>query len=164
MLHRKVRLVKKDIFIDTNIAKNFCNPLDDAYKRLIAWLLKYDQKKTAKNPYLVISQKLLNEYNRTCATSYSSSNIIVIIDKLTREGRCVKISNQDIKNFKKKYFKKHIVRKLTCNREDQDHIPTVMLSCRKYALSNDDKFLYDLTHFPGFIVIAKTNPDEIPYK
>jgi hypothetical protein len=162
MLHRKARLVKKDIFIDTNIAKNFCNPLDDAYKRLIAWLLKYDQKKTANNAYLVISQKLLNEYSRTCGTSCSASNIFVIIDKLTREGRCVRISNQAIKNFKKKYFKKRI--KLTCNKEDQDHIPTVLLSCRKYALSNDNNFLYDLKHFPGFVVIAEKHPDKIPYK
>jgi len=30
--------IQKDIFIDTNIAKNFTNPLDPEYKKLVFWL------------------------------------------------------------------------------------------------------------------------------
>lgn len=57
---------KKDIFIDNNITKNFCNPLDPEYKKLIKWLMAFDEQDKAKNAYLVISNKLLAEYYRTC--------------------------------------------------------------------------------------------------
>jgi len=34
--------MKKDIFIDNNIAKNFTNPLDGEYKKLVQWLMRYN--------------------------------------------------------------------------------------------------------------------------
>ena len=35
----------KDIFIDNNIAKNFGNPMDEEYQKLIRWLQKFDEDK-----------------------------------------------------------------------------------------------------------------------
>jgi hypothetical protein len=78
----------KDIFIDNNIAKNFCNPLDPQYKNLIKWLM-YDS-----TAYLVVSQKLLVEYVGSTGQSPSLTNITVIIDRLTRDGRIIKFSNE----------------------------------------------------------------------
>jgi len=158
--------MRKDIFIDNNIAKNFANPLDPEYKKLIRWLIAYEvqnDEKDEKNAYLVVSNKLIAEYQRTTGLSTSATNISVIINKMTREGQLVKISNQDTKAFKRQYFTKKIRRRLTCNREDQDHIPVVLLSERKYALSLDENFISDLVNFPGFIVTAARRPQDLPY-
>jgi hypothetical protein len=155
--------MKKDIFIDNNIAKNFANPLDPEYKRLVGWLAKYDPLLGQGNAHLVVSKKLLAEYNRTAASAYSGTSIGVLIDKLTREGRTVMISNQEIKGFKKTYYKKHIVKRFRCSALDRDHIPSVLLSDRKYALSIDDDFIYDIINFPGFIVRAAKRPEGLPY-
>ena len=45
----------KDIFIDNNVAKHFSPPITPSYKTFISWLYKEGA--------LVVSQKLLNEYN-----------------------------------------------------------------------------------------------------
>ncbi len=76
--------MKKDIFIDNNIAKNFANPADAEYKKLIKWLLKYDKStdKKEENAYLVISQKIRNEYLEGSNSAKSNSNIIVIVNIL----------------------------------------------------------------------------------
>lgn len=153
----------KDIFIDNNVAKNFANPLDPEYKRLIAWLIAFNENDIANNAHLVVSDKLLAEYGRTAGFAYSATNITVIIGKLTREGRIVKIGNQKIKEFKRRYFTKTVVRRLTCNREDRNHIPVVLLSHRKYALSRDDNFRNDLESFPGFSVLTAKRPQDLPY-
>jgi hypothetical protein len=154
---------KKDIFIDNNIAKNFTNPLDPEYKKLIKWLITFDEKKKGHNAYLVVSNKLLAEYHRTSGLSYSLTNITVIIGKLQKEGRLIKISNQAIKEFKRQYFSKKVKKKLTCNQEDWEHIPVILLSDRKYALSFDVKFLVDLENFPGFLVKVARRPQDLPY-
>ncbi|GAK50869.1 hypothetical protein U14_02110 [Candidatus Moduliflexus flocculans] len=154
----------KDIFIDNNIAKNFSNPLDIEYKKFIQWLMRYDVQEPSKNAYLVVSQKLIAEYQRTTRNSFSPTNIAIIIDRLTREGRLIKISNQEIKDFKQKYFIKKVIRKLTCNHEDWEHIPVVLLSHRKYALSLDDKFIHDLRNFPGFNVLIEKRPEDLSYE
>jgi hypothetical protein len=52
---------------------------------------------------------------------------------------------------------------LTCNYEDREHLPVVLLSQRKYALSLDDRFIADLENFPGFVVLVKKRPEELPY-
>lgn len=154
---------KKDIFIDNNIAKNFTNPLDPEYKKLIKWLITFDEKKKGHNAYLVVSNKLLAEYHRTSGLSYSLTNITVIIGKLQKEGRLIKISNQAIKEFKRQYFSKKVKKKLRCNQEDWEHIPVVLLSDRKYALSFDFKFIVDLENFPGFLVKVARRPQDLPY-
>ena len=155
--------MRKDIFIDNNIGKNFANPLDPEYKNLIQWLMAFNPNNAGKNAYLMVSNKLIAEYQRTSGSASSLINITVIISKRTQEGRLVKISNEQIKDFKRKYFKKKVVRNFTCNKEDHDHIPVVLLSDRKYALSLDDKFISDLIKFPGFVVLAAERPEKLPY-
>jgi hypothetical protein len=147
----------KDIFIDNNIAKNFCNPVDPEYKSLIKWLI------SDSTAYLVVSQKLLVEYVGSTGQSPSLTNITVIIDRLKRDGRIIKISNEEIKEFKRQKFTSKIVKKFTCNKEDQEHIPVVLLSHRKYVLTLDQKFTFDLLNFPKFKVIVCDKPQDLPY-
>jgi len=155
--------MKKDIFIDNNIAKNFSNPMDEAYKKLIRWLKRHEPNDLLGNAYLVVSNKLLSEYNRTVSPAAGGTNIWVIIDILTRQGRLVKIVNADIKEFQRTHFTKKVIKNLRTNKEDHDHIPVVLLSDRKYALSLDNDFIYDLVHFPGFRARAEKRPEDLPY-
>lgn len=156
--------MKKDIFIDNNIAKNFSNPMDKEYKKLIRWLMKNDPTNPAVNAYLVVSKKLLAEYSRSASSSKSDTSIFIIIDRLTREGRLIMISNEDIKKFQIKYFSETRRKKLRSNQEDHNHIPVVLLSDRKYALSLDEDFIYDLLHFPGFHARVERKPEKLPYE
>ena len=114
--------------------------------------------------YLVVSQKLLAEYSRSCRDASGATSIPMIISKMTKEGRLIQITNHEIKDFKSQYFTKAIEKKLRSNNEDRDHIPSVLLSERKYALTYDENFTYDLEHFPGFTVIVKSRPEDIDYK
>ena len=155
----------KDIFIDNGIAKNFSNPLDPSYKRLVTWLMKYDRNKAkGDNAHLVWSNKLLREYYATAANARSNTNIVAIVAKLTGEGRFIKISNKQIKEFKRKHFKKHLVIRFRCNTGDRDHIPTILLSDRKYALIRDHDFIHDIINFPGFLARAAARPEDLPYE
>ena len=159
--------MKKDIFIDTNIVKNFKNPADPEYIKLIKWLLSYQKVEEGEedtiNAHLVVSKKLLGEYNRSNYDSRSNQNITTIISILTKQGRLLPKSNQEINVFKTKYFTKRIVNKLTCNIEDREHIPIILLSDRRYALAIDGPFVNDLLNFPKFQVLACKRPEEMPY-
>lgn len=155
--------MRRDIFIDNNIAKNFSNPKDPEYKKLIDWLWDYNPNNFSMNAHLAVSKKLLGEYKSTASFTSSSTTITVIIGKMTREGRLIFVKNAEIKEFQRKHFKKAIVKKLRSNREDHDHIPVVLMSDRKYALSLDDNFIYDLVNFPGFHVRAEKRPERLPY-
>ena len=150
----------KDIFIDNNIAKNFGNPQDPEYKKLQKWLM---DNETEPKSYLVVSNKLLAEYYRSVGQSYYQNSIPSIIDKLTRDGRLIKISNEQIKEFKRQYFTNKVKKNFTCNKEDQEHISVVLLSDRKYVLTLDQKFTDDLLNFPGFRVIVCAKPQDLPY-
>ena len=110
-----------------------------------------------------MSNKLIVEYCTSPGHPHSSTNIIIIIDIFTKQGRLNKISNRDIKNFQRKYFKRHIVRRFSSNPPDWEHIPVVMLSDRKYALSRDAGFRNDVNNFPGFSALAAKRPQDIPY-
>lgn len=154
--------MKKDIFIDTNIASRFTNPMDKEYIKLIEWILKYD-KDSPNNAYLVVSNKLLAEYNRSIMNSHTNTSLYVIINSLTIQGRLIKITNAQIKEFQRIYFTKKTVKQLRSNSEDKEHIPVVLLSERKFALAIDDNFVYDLKNFPGFIVQAEKRPENLPY-
>jgi len=154
----------RDIFIDNNVAKNFANPLDVEYKKLVFWLIEYNKLNPIRNAYLVTSNKLLKEYLASSGLSSSSTNIVMIIHKMTREGRLVKFSNQDIKNFKAKHLTKRVMKRLTCNAKDINHIPLVLLSNRKYALTIDDKFAKALTSIPGFVATVASRPEHLPYR
>jgi hypothetical protein len=158
--------MKKDIFIDNNIASKFSNPQDKEYIKIAKWLLEfgpYNEIEETQYAYLVVSKKLLQEYYRSSLNSTSGTSIPSIIDKLMRDDRLIVITNTQIKEFKRDYFTKTIARKLRCNSEDRDHIPVALLSDRKFVLSTDDNFIYDLLNFPGFDVQAKKRPEEIPY-
>lgn len=155
--------MKKDIFIDTNIASRFTNPMDTEYIKLIKWLLKYD-KNSDNNAYLVVSKKLLAEYNRSAMNSHTDTCIGVIINALLSQGRLTIITNDQIKEFQRVYFTKKVEKHLRSNNEDRQHIPVVLLSERKFALAIDDNFVYDLTHFSGFITRVEKRPERLQYE
>jgi hypothetical protein len=152
---------KKDIFIDNNIAKNFGNPQDPEYKKLQKWLM--NNNVTEPKSYLVVSKKLLAEYYRSVGQSYHEISIPNIINKLTQQGRLITISNEEIKEFKRQHFTNKVKRQFTCNKEDQEHIPVVLLSDRKYVLTLDQKFTFDLLNFSGFTVVVCDKPQDLPY-
>ena len=159
--------MRHDIFIDNNIASKFANPADPEYKELIRWLMDNHDLNEAKEDdraYLVVSKKLMVEYSRSCRDSVGNTSITMIIDRLTRDGRLVLIKNQQIKDFKSHFFTKTVEKRLRSNSEDRDHIPTVLLSERKYVLTYDVNFTYDLVNFPGFTVIVRSRPEDIQYK
>jgi hypothetical protein len=155
--------MNRDIFIDTNIAKNFSNPVDTEYKKLIAWLLKLDSERTEKNAYIVVSQKLISEYSRSSTGAKSLTNIIVMISKMQKQGRRIFIENQKIKDFQNQYFTKTVLKNLKSNSEDREHIPVVFLSDRKYVLTLDENFTSDLLHFPKFTAKVENQPENLPY-
>lgn len=155
--------MKKDIFIDNNIASRFGNPMDAEYKKLVDWLIKNDKEQPSNNAYLVVSNKLIHEYNRSNLNPKSLTSIPIIIEILKRQERVHHIENEEIKAFQKVHFTKKVLRKLQSNEEDREHIPVVLLSDRKMALSIDDKFLTDLVNFAGFQVIAAKRPEELNY-
>lgn len=159
--------MKKDLFIDNNIAKNFSNPQDKEYIKLTEWLLKFDSADVENKDnyaHLVVSQKLIGEYLRTSMAAFSDTAIPIIIDKMQREGRLILVSNQQIKDFKATHYTRRVERNLRSNKEDKEHIPLVLLSDRKYALSYDDNFTYDLKHFAGFILRVEKRPEDLPYE
>ncbi len=158
--------MRKDIFIDNNVAGKFSNPQDKEYLRLTKWLLYFDINDEANKDnyaHLVVSKKLLVEYYRSSMGANSSTAIPVIISKLQKEGRLILLSKQQLQQFKRTYFSKTIERKFRSNREDRELIPVVLLSDRKYAITYDVNFTYDLENFPGFSVFVRKRPEDIPY-
>lgn len=143
----------KDIFVDNCAAKNFANPLDKHYKAFIAWL--------KSDGVLVVSQKLLVEYGRTCGGCAAGSNIVALVNYLTINGRLVRFTSKQLKQVK---FKKHVENALLSNRQDHVHIKVVILSCRKFAVSGDTNLRTDLNAFPGYTITAVKRPESITYK
>ena len=159
--------MRKDIFVDNNVAKNFSNPQDPEYIKLTEWLLHFDKEDIENKDnyaHLVTSHKLLIEYHRSAQNAMSDTSIPVIIDKLTKDGRLNNKTNQEIKDFQTANFTKTVKRKLRSNNEDRNHIPLVLLSDRKYALTLDDNFKYDLDNFTGFSCRVEKKPENLPYK
>ncbi|RPJ76265.1 MAG: hypothetical protein EHM20_07695 [Alphaproteobacteria bacterium] len=154
----------KDIFIDNNVAKNFVNPLDPEYKKLVVWLRTYSEVNLAHNAHLVVSKKIIAEYKRTCGASLSDNAVVALVDLCTRQGRLKNITNNQIKDFRLVYFTKKICRRLKSNWQDHDHIPVVLLSHRKFAISLDDNFVHDVVTFPGFQAIAVKRPQDLNYE
>jgi hypothetical protein len=142
-----------DIFVDNNVAKNFCNPVDPNYKNFIKWLFE--------DGHLVVTNKILTEYVSSTGGSISPTNIVIIIARLTRDGRLIKLSRQQLDEF---VFNRRIERVLRSNRKDHPHIKAVLLSNRKLALSLDDNFRYDLNNFPGHQAVARKRPEELNYR
>mgnify|MGYP006956024085 CR=1 FL=1 len=61
--------MRKDIFIDNNIACRFANPMDPEMKRLIAWIMEYEEG-SSDNAVLMVSDKLLREYFASYASTF----------------------------------------------------------------------------------------------
>ena len=153
----------KDIFIDNNIAKNFANPLDYEYKKLITWLIEFDKSiKKEENAHLVLSKKIRNEYLESSRAAKSLSNISSIVNMLTKQGRINEFSTKQIQNFKNKYFTKTIVKelKLFPTNRDSNHLPIVLMSERKKALTIDKGFTTALLNFPKFKAEVESKPQE----
>ncbi len=161
----------KDIFIDTNIAKNFSNPMDQEYIKLIEWLQNYDEVAVNEESiekgefaHLVVSKKLLVEYYSSARNASSNTSIPIIIDQLTRQGRLNSLSNQQIKHFKAIHFNKAIEKKFQSNEKDQNHIPIILMSNRKMALTLDQNFKKDLENFSGYTVKVEKRPQDLNYQ
>jgi hypothetical protein len=156
----------KDIFIDNDVTtKHFSNPIDKDYKNLIDWLRTFNND-VENDAHLVLSNFILREYHESNKNPNSQTNIISIIDEMIKNNRVKRIGNKDIQDFQTRYFTKKTLKKLTSNAKDRNHIPAVLLSERKIALSEDSRFLNDLLQFSGFspIVAFSPNPEKLPYK
>jgi len=143
----------KNVFVDNNVAKNFCNPIDLNYREFIRWLFE--------EGHLVVTNKILGEFVSSTGGSPSSTNIVVVIARLTRDGRLIKFSKSQLDAL---VFSKRIERRLRSNRKDHAHIKAVLLSDRKLALSLDNNFRHDLNNFPGYQAIARERPEELGYR
>ncbi|CAN5485934.1 hypothetical protein BH10BAC5_BH10BAC5_24940 [soil metagenome] len=154
----------KDLFIDNTIASKFGNPMDQEYKKLITWLIEFDPKKRDKCASLMISKKIIKEYSASTINATSVTNIMVIVNQMIAEDRGTQISNDEIKKFKMNNYSKKIRRQLRSNKKDWNHIPLVLLSKRKFALTYDKNFEYDLIHFPGYCVNVQKRPELLNYK
>jgi hypothetical protein len=142
----------KDIFVDNCAAKHFANPLDTHFKVFFKWL--FDEG------FLVVSQKLLAEYGRTCGGCITGSNIGALVNHLTIQGRLMRFKNAELA---KVVFPKYIIQRLLSNQQDHVHIKVVILSNRKYAVTMDKNLLRDLNDFPKHHIQAVERPEEINY-
>ena len=158
--------MKKDIFIDTDFAvKKLTNPMSPSCLSFYQWLITKNSNPT-HDAFLVLSLKLIREYSDSCGIYPSlRTGMSVIFDIVTKENRINRVENSQIKDFKKNHYKsKRLTGRLRCNKNDACfHLPTVMLSDRKYALSLDNNFSHDLNNFPGYTAIAENDPSLIPY-
>ena len=114
-------------------------------------------------PYLAISKKLLSEYISSSGGASSFTAINNIIKKLTDEGRFNRFTKVEIEDFKKEH--QRIFDNLNYLKKDKEHIPVVLLSDRKYALTYDKKFAEALLNFPGYKdkVKVEKRPENLPY-
>ena len=145
--------MSKDLLVNNSIAKNFCNPLDPHYKAFIHWLFAEGE--------LVVTQSLLTEYHASTAGSPSPTNIVVIVAKLTADGRLRRFTKQDLNLFQ---IPNYVTSCLRSNRKDWDNIKAVMLSTRKFALSLDNDFVFDVNNYPGYSARAERRPQDLPYR
>ena len=143
----------KDIFVDTNLAKNFCNPIDPELREFIRWLFFQGA--------LVVTNKIIVEYNDSCRDAKSRSSILVIIAHQTRINRLLKITNAQLKAVT---FTKRELRVIRCNAKDHEHLKAVMLSRRKMALTEDNNFAYDVQNLTRIRGFAARHPQDLPYR
>ena len=145
----------KDLFVDNNVAKNFKNPADPAYQKLMNWLFT--------EGHLVITQKLLLEYHASNRGNFGQS-IFTIIDQLTRDGRLVKISTEEMKTMQ---FPKRLDEKCLKLNKDYWHLKAIILSNRKVAIIIDKAFRDAVNNHPkvdGVQACAVARPEEIDYE
>ena len=156
--------MKKDIFIDNNItSKYFSTPTDEEYKKLIEWLATYNEDEQ-NDAYLVVSPYLIREYNESNRNARSETNILNLLIEFTKQGRLVNFTKKQIEDFQQKYYSKKVLKNLLSNAKDRNHLPAVLLSDRKMALSEDNNFLSDLKEFSDFETITAKRPEHLNYK
>jgi hypothetical protein len=143
----------KDIFVDNNIAKNFCNPLDPEYKNFLKWLIH--------DGALVISNSILREYSSSTSHSASATNISAIIGLLGAAGRLNKVSPKELRAF---VIPKGVERRLRSNKADWQHLKTVLLSFRRIAITSDANLGHDIVNYPKGRARASTRPGGVPYR
>ncbi len=154
----------KDIFIDNNIAKNFTNPVDTNYQKLISWLLHFEESKIECCAHLVLTNKILQEYKNSNRNNFNSQNIILIIGKLTEQRRLNFIENKILKKYK---FPTNIEKKICCLGKDKIHLKAILLSHRKIALIIDSKFRNAVNSHPKVNKIkpkAESRPEDLDYE
>ena len=140
----------KDVFFDTNLSSNLINPVAKEYKDFLNWLFDVGA--------LVMTNKLEVEYGR------GDQNLIVVIHKLTIEGRLNRINNRALSSYS---FPKRIERRLLSNNADRVHIKCVILSNRKMAIVGDNKLQRDINNLPrigGVKPVAENSPSMLNYK
>ena len=156
--------MKKDIFIDNNIASRyFSNPVDEDHSKLVDWLRTFNEDE-ATDAYLVISPYLMREYHESNRNATSTTNIVQIIGDLTKQERLVNFTKKEIEAFQSQHYSKKVMKRLLSNNKDRNHIPAVLLSDRKMALSEDDNFLHDLYEFSSFEPTTAKRPEKLNYK
>ena len=158
----------KDIFIDNNIAKNFGNPMDEEYKKLIRWLQNFDETEDPNREdcaFLLLSEKLRGEYIDSSRNSVEATGIQAIITLLNSQDRIHRITNKQIKEFQQTHFTKKLETELDLKHlgKDRNHVPVVLLSNRKYAIAIDKKFRYALINFPKFKATVVSRPQDLNY-
>ena len=144
----------KDLFVDNNVAKNFKNPADPEYQKLMVWLFK--------EGHLVLTPKLLAEYHSSNQGNFGQS-IITIINQLTISGRLVRISTEEMKAVK---FPKRLDEKCLKLNKDYWHLKAILLSNRKIAIIIDKAFRDAVNNHPKFDGVqacAVARPEEIDY-
>jgi len=145
----------KDLFVDNNVAKNFKNPADPEYRKLMDWLFR--------EGHLVLTQKLLIEYLSSNQGNFGQS-IITIVNQLTIEGRIVKLSTDELKALT---FKKKLDEKCLKLNRDYWHLKAILLSNRKTAIIIDKAFRDAVNSHPkyeGVQACAVARPEEIDYE
>ena len=145
----------KDLFVDNNIAKNFKNPANPEYEKLIKWLFE--------EGHLVLTQKLLKEYHDSNRGNYGQS-ILSIIARLTKDERIVMVSNDQLKSLT---FSKTIDKKCLKLNKDYWHLKAILLSNRKIAIIIDKAFRDAVNNHPmhdGVKPQAVARPEEIDYE
>ena len=156
--------MKKDIFIDNNIASRyFSNPVDAEHSKLVDWLRTFNEDEET-DAYLLISPYLMREYHESNRNATSTTNIVQIIGDLTKQERLVNFTKKEIEAFQNQHYSKKVMKRLLSNNKDRNHIPVVLLSDRKMALSEDDNFLHDLYEFSGFEPVTAKRPENLNYR
>ena len=142
-----------DLFVDADRSGKFCRPVDPAYQDLIEWLLS--------DGYLVVCQSLIVEYHRAVQGSSLPTTLIVLLDKLKRQGRLRHFDKKTLDDFR---IRTHVERGLRSNREDRDHLKVVLLSDRRLGISGDVNFCHDANNYPGFTATVDRHPSQVPYR
>ena len=83
---------------------------------------------------------------------------------MTKQNRLIRFDKKQIEAFQQQHFTKKVIKRLQSNAKDRNHIPAVLMSDRKMALSEDIKFLHDLQQVPDFEAVTSDKPEDLNYQ